>query len=185
LRNSPLRLVRVSRVSSDSLQALQSNLKQLQHQTARSPLGICLADIINEYPCLTDIRLLDTPDDQMIFFRADCARCQVSSPVLSLEGAYNPRNPVYSKCVKHHRNIIDNAGRVVGKTSTCEASEKNENRVWDFIHIADNRTFSTEPRKIVLQVEFRDGIFHRINIGEISEEAWERTMPMSRLVALG
>ena len=36
--------------------------------------------------------------------------------------------------------FIGKAGRVVGKTSTCEASEKDENRVRDFIHAADNRT---------------------------------------------
>ncbi|TEY52884.1 hypothetical protein BOTCAL_0254g00080 [Botryotinia calthae] len=76
LRNSPLRLVRVPRISSD-VPGGQIRFHPLQSQQS-SPNAISLEDIPEHFPELGIEKLDDTPDDQLIFFWAEVAQFEVS-----------------------------------------------------------------------------------------------------------
>ncbi|KAF7870343.1 hypothetical protein EAF04_004089 [Stromatinia cepivora] len=199
LRNSPLRLVRVPRLSLD-VPGAQTHFHQSQAQQM-SPNFIALQDIPKHCPELIIDRLNDTPDDQLIVFWTEVVQFEVSSELImtKYERFKNtPREPEYTY---HVRNISDMNGNVVAQmvcyyegnenSQEDQSPERKEPEagggIFDFILLANNDPPDPEskPSKIVLQVERKDGIMYRVNNAEIPEEVWSRMEVRRMLVALG
>jgi hypothetical protein len=184
LQNSPLRLVRVSRVASDNAQNAQVHLVT-RNPLPDSPLVITLDKNYHECPELTQGRLSNTADDQLLFFWAETAFFTISGPVSRTISQSNSRDVEIQ-----HFEVLDLDENVIGLTYPCDATIKarfgkiKEERV-EFIAIANNRPVLHQHQKIALQVERRTGIAYRINMADISEDAWNRSSPKHVLVALG
>lgn len=176
------------------------------------PSPVLLNDVMSFYPSMTKERLRNIPDDQIIFFWADVALFNVSSPVKSIYGAMeeaNPRQSRYTTCCRH---ITDGPGnlvvegahidgpsllskaigvdrRPIGITGLCETNTADDDDaqsgLHEFILIATNSPPESEVQNVVLQTEIINGIRYRVNIGEIEEEAWNRANVKRTLVALG
>lgn len=140
-----------------------------------------------EGPQLTKARLLNTPDDQVIFFWAEVAQFTLSGPV-------EEENTTFSK--DHHwfyYEIHDESGQVVGKTDYCSPEDADDETIkwarkqstFDFVHIGTNAAPHAAVQKVVLQVFWEDGIAYRISGGDILEDAWSKSKPQRRLIAMG
>ena len=55
----------------------------------------------------------------------------------------------------------------------------------EFVILGSRRNQFSDPMLLVLQIEWRDAIAHRVNCGEIKEEAWEREPHTWKLIPLG
>lgn len=202
LRNSPLRLVRVPRISLD-VPGAQTRLRFYPPNAQQmSPNAISLEDIPKHYPELSIDRLNDTPDDQLIFFWAEVAQFEVSELIKHTAGAVV--NAVRKDRYTHYyRNIMDMNGNAVAQTACCYVGEEEEvtqeygtvnteepetgDGIFEFILIANNSPPDPEskPSKVVLQVLRKRSVMHRVNNAEIPEEVWNRTEVRRMLVALG
>lgn len=198
LRNSPLRLVRVPRISSD-VPGGQTRFHPLQSQQS-SPNAISLKDIPKHYPDLGIDKLNDTPDDQLIFFWAEVAQFEVSE-IMTMKYESSINTPWEPRYTYRRRYIRDINGNVVAQTAYCDFEEENTREdgiscteepeggggTYEFILIANNNPPDpgSKPSKIVLQVEKKNGIMYRVNNAEIPEEVWKRSEARRMLVALG
>jgi hypothetical protein len=54
----------------------------------------------------------------------------------------------------------------------------------EFIVISSRCMFGSDPTLVVLQIERKEGVSSRVNIGDISEEAWVRAQREWTLIAL-
>ncbi|TGO12283.1 hypothetical protein BTUL_0091g00280 [Botrytis tulipae] len=198
LRNSPLRLVRVPRISSD-VPGGQTRFHPLQSQQS-SPNAVSLKDIPKHYPDLGIDKLDDTPDDQLIFFWAEVAQFEVSD-IMTMKYESSINTPWEPRYTYKRRDIMDTNGNVVAQTAYCDFEEGNTREdgtscieepeggggTYEFILIANNSPPDpgSKPSKIVLQVERKNGVMYRVNNAEIPEEVWKRSEARRMLVALG
>ncbi|KAK6607822.1 Mus7/MMS22 family protein (ATPase) [Botrytis cinerea] len=197
LRNSPLRLVRVPRISSD-VPGGHIHFHPLQSQQS-SPNAISLEDIPKHFPELGIKKLDDTPDDQLIFFWAEVAQFEVSE-ILTVKHEIPKNTPWEPRYTHKHRDIKDMNGNVVAQTAycyfeettwedetSCRAEPDAGSGTFDFVLIANSNPPDPEsqPSKIVLQVERKNGVMYRVNNAEIPEEVWKRSDAKRMMVALG
>lgn len=144
-----------------------------------SPLAVTLNKIFLDCPSITQDRLSEIPDDQLLFFWAESSVFTISGPV-KWSLSYSQRD-----CEIQRFQILDPEGQVVGITGACRAMGTDEVGMIktnaEFIAIANNRPVEHPAQKIVLQVERCAGIAYRINIAEIREDAWIRSMPRTIL----
>lgn len=187
LRNSPLRIVRVSRVISDSEELVMPRWAQSMPAQGPSIVTLDMVQYSPEGPHLTQDRLLSIPDDQIILFWTEVAHFILSGPV-------EEENTTYSE--KHHWHyfeIRDQWGKVVGKTDYCDPGDANDDLVrwtgtqdsFDFVQIGTNAAPQAAVEKVVLLVFWEHDIAYRISVGDIQEDAWKRSNPRRRLVAMG
>jgi hypothetical protein len=185
LRQSPLRLVRVSRLSMDTPNPAPW---QLASALFKSPLAVTLGDIEQNCSGLTQEYLTDIPDDQLVFFWTDIARFTVSTPT-TMVLAVAANTTLEDRYTYHYRTITDRNGNTVGRTAACEAGsndETNEGGECEFILVASNTPPEHERQKLVMQIKRRDdGVAYRVNIADVSAGAWERAGAVRALVALG
>jgi|ERR1700722_7867750 hypothetical protein len=188
LRNTPLRLVRTSRVASD-FQGSRNFRGSLQ-TPSRSPIAVSLADIEAYDSTWTRERLGSTPDDQLLFFWTEAACLKVAGPFQETITQRVSRSRGGSDSYKRRWfEIQDNAGNPIGSTAPCLADSQGDSGsvsgTSEFILIASNRPPESVPEKIVLQIERRDGVAYRVNIATIQETKWTEAAPKRALIALG
>ncbi|KAK0614436.1 hypothetical protein B0T14DRAFT_309267 [Immersiella caudata] len=75
--------------------------------------------------------------------------------------------------------VVGNMGPVSSKTP-AQGQEQHESIV-----VGSRRNQFSPPSLLVLQVEWRESIAYRVDVGEILEEAWERASHTWKLVPLG
>lgn len=181
LRNSPLRLVKVSRVAADNPRHVQVNF-MIQNTKPTTPLAITLDAIYSNCPGLTPDRMSDTPDDELLFFWTEISRFTLSGPVKRTLRTSQRDHEI------GQFEVLDAEGNVVGLTGACRTTvveARGVKKDVEFVVIANNRPIQYPPQKIVLQVEQRDGVAYRVNIAEIREESWNSSIPNRVLIALG
>ncbi|TLD20116.1 HET-domain-containing protein [Venturia nashicola] len=162
-----------------------------------------------------DTQLKYIPSHHIIFFWASHARFQVSTPSDGTEKLRLDEPDLGFICIDCHTvqqhlsgtdasvdnsagktsppNILDAAGHVVGSLSRMDENFwkrgcYNEG-LQDFIvvgrrHIAELGD-EYPATLLVMQIERRDGIWYRLNMGEISESAWDTAVREWTLIALG
>ncbi|KAF5872891.1 putative mitochondrial aaa atpase protein [Botrytis fragariae] len=166
LRNSPLRLVRVLRISSD-VPGEQTRFHPLQSQQS-SPNAISLEDIPKHYPDLGVDKLDDTPDDQLIFFWAEVAQFEVSE-IMTMAFESSKNTPWEPRYTYKQRDIRDTNGNVVAQTAYCDFEENaRENGTscieepeagggtYDFVLIANNNPPDPESKPSKLYCRSRE-----------------------------
>ncbi|KAA8627872.1 hypothetical protein SMACR_08522 [Sordaria macrospora] len=194
LRNHPLRVISVRRVSVDN-DPERANSWAIPNITD-SKYSVTLEDIYDNLPSLTPEVLLDTPDDQLIFFWTESARFKLSN--LKVQGpSVLQDNPLHVKeYTKYYRDIINDEGDVVGKTHPCDPEAKDigldehGDGKCEFIRLANNYLPFCDPEKLVMQVRRGTGkenkdVRYRVNLAEIKKEAWKSVYVKRVLVALG
>ena len=177
LRNSPLRVVRASRIASDNPDSGRS-LGLPKVIRSSSPFAVTLNTITSNCPALTHDRLLDTPDDQLLIFWSETSTFTISGPVERVLPSYAGQHRT------QHFEVLDSLGNAVGNTAPLHLAKAGQ-RLVEFVLLANNRPVEHPPQKIVLQIERRKGIACRVNIAEIEEGAWERSTPSRKLIVLG
>ena len=129
---------------------------------------------------MTRERLLDTPDDQLIFFWTESAHFTIRGPV-----ERNVLNYIAEYTLQLFE-VLDADGHIVGYTGACrEAAGVEVHHTVKFLLLANNRPVEFPPQKIILQIVRRAGIAYRVNIAQVGEEAWEKANPCRVLAALG
>lgn len=83
LRNSPLRVVRVSRITSENTETPTPSMPAALQARPPNPNIVTLEAIISEHPLLTEDVLRKTPDNQLIVFWSEIAVFYVTGPVLA------------------------------------------------------------------------------------------------------
>ncbi|KAI0869541.1 HET-domain-containing protein [Hypoxylon argillaceum] len=136
---------------------------------------VTLADLASELPLLYSEKLSTIPETQLIFFWTTCACFTIVPP----DNNTNRRS----------FTIVDSRGDAVGSMGVI-VSDYVENPNFgqsqhEFIVLGSRRNQFSDPMLLVLQIEWRDTIAHRINWGEIGEGAWERETHMWKLIPLG
>lgn len=136
---------------------------------------VTLADLASEHPLLYSEKLSTIPETQLIFFWTTCACFTVVPP----DNNTNRRS----------FTIVDSCGDAVGSMGVI-VSDYVENSNFgqgqhEFIVLGSRRNQFSNPMLLVLQIEWRDTIAHRINWGEIGEGAWERETHRWKLIPLG
>lgn len=180
LQNSPLRLVRVSQISSNSKNTSPSHLSV---QDVKSERTISLDLILRTIPELTLEILHGTPDDQLLFFWAESTRFLVSN--LQRTRLFFDNNESHIRC---YRRITNLEGCPVGETAACDETsvdEEDERGVCEFLFIADIKPPKKSHLKFVLQIKRRGGIAYRVNTAEIPANAWNKSKLTRILIAFG
>ncbi|KAI0533970.1 HET-domain-containing protein [Xylaria digitata] len=136
---------------------------------------VTLADLASEYPLLHSTTLGIIPETQLIFFWTSCAFFTLVPP----SNSASPRG----------FTVVDSRGDAVGSTGIIvsdhvESPNHGQGR-HEFIVLGSRRNQFSDPMLLVLQIEWQDAIAHRINWGEIREEAWEREPHVWKLIPLG
>ncbi|KAL1859562.1 hypothetical protein Daus18300_009563 [Diaporthe australafricana] len=154
-------------------------IRRIDHQQSGSDkVVVQLDDIQKAAPSLTEATLLDIPDNHVLFFWADNATFKVEREL--------ERKPSVSgeSC-----RILDSNNKSVGKTSPmlakhydqtgCDSGER------EFVAISRRQLLDCEAVITAIQVDRQHGIAYRVNIGEISESAWNDAGPQCLLLVLG
>jgi hypothetical protein len=180
-RNKPLQFLPVGNTGHvDSSQAfVNANCAEL----------IVEANVANHLPLLTPNKLALFPDDYLLFFWAESAFFTVKSrkPSSTVLKSFNDY-------YKDPRTIIQNGG---GETigSVCKMPPQASKLAKDID--TDQKQFIAVARRaipevpdypqiiLVLQIEWKEGITYRVNMGEIKEEAWQAASPKRSLIVLG
>ena len=132
-----------------------------------------MKDILAQ-PGWSEHRIHKTPDDQILVFWAQTVRLRIVSRIF------------VKKNERYCHSIIDKNGQEVGTTGVHNAGAMQAKPVEaDFIMIASQVGLGVPDSKIVLHVTWDDGIYRRVNIGEINADAWEQAKPRRILVLLG
>lgn len=180
LRNTPPRLVPVSRLATDR----PGRPNAFPNIKSKSPLAVSIDDIVAHCPELTPSRLAVTPDDQLIFFWGECAKFTLSDfkrDDMDARGTYLAGSNDY-----YYRNVLDTKERVVGRISGLgESDGTGMTHEHEFVMIATRAPRGFIAKKIALQIKRWDGIAYRVHIAEIDEIAWKAVKPQWRLNALG
>ncbi|KAK3396988.1 HET-domain-containing protein [Sordaria brevicollis] len=159
LKNTPPRLVKTSTLTPDS--SIQPTKKDSKESV------VTLDMVMAEIPDLTFTRLSTIPDDQLLFFWTETARFFLSPPPNQFDRG---------------RSVFNEKGEYCGDVGPLPGAEiaTSENQHAEFIAV---RRFTYIC--LVLQVERRDGIAYRVNMGQIDAQAWRRSRPRRELIALG
>jgi hypothetical protein len=120
-----------------------------------------------------------------------CSRCKTLEQHRS--GALEPEGGTLESLPPSPPHILDASGSVVG--STCRMTSEYfrigsyDTGMHEFIVIGRRHVEELgdefPAQLLVMQVEMKDGIYHRVNIGEIEENAWDAAGSEWRLIALG
>jgi len=181
LRNSPLRVVRVSRIIGDDA---ESPKPKLPGGFAQSSLVVTLEAVVAEHAHLTRERLQQIPDNQLLLFWTETASFSISGPI-------EEENHTYADSHFFRYEIRDGNGHVVGQTDLCVPGDAEDvacalgEGVFEFILLARVATQVAAAEKLALLIERRDGIAYRVTAANISEEAWTIAKPRMELVVLG
>ena len=158
--HAPLRLERVRHGTApyDSTEQRDLPSWKLSHNQL-----VILEDLDAEHPQLLSAKLSKIPETQLIFF-------WTSSAFFTLVPPENNDG--------RHSTIVDSSGNAVGSTGTMVSddweSDGSGRGRHEFVVLGSRRNQFSHPVLLVLQIEWRDAIAHRLNCGEIKEEAWER-----------
>ncbi|KAH8588238.1 heterokaryon incompatibility protein-domain-containing protein [Bisporella sp. PMI_857] len=186
LRNSPLRVVRISRTISDETEAPMPPIPSIPRHL-QNPNIVTLESILSECPLLTEDILRKTPDNQFIAFWSEIAVFHVTGPVLAENTTWHDAEFSYFEV----RNTSDPKGPIVGKTDWCTRGDGNDaicqagEGKFAFILLATNAAPGSAPEKVVLQVFRRGGVAYRICVARIQENQWMKARPKRQLVILG
>ncbi|KAF9876788.1 hypothetical protein CkaCkLH20_05634 [Colletotrichum karsti] len=181
LRNPPLRLLLARRIFMDSP-------RQVTSSPARGSSAVSLEDLRNSYP---RINLEEVPDDQLLLFWSESTRLRVAKPIKSTYHWHERDGPLHKHREECYRQqLLDPDGNIAGQTGPCLGSQDAgnlEDKEYEFIVIAERTAPPDyEKQRIALQVERRpDGVAYRVNIAEISQDAWEKATKSHGLIALG
>lgn len=159
-------------------------------------------------------RLSKLPSHHILFFWTSQAQIQVSVPPEGREKLRLNEPELSFLCIDCHSveqhlsgansngdssgqtsppNILDSAGNVVGTLSRMHENFWKHGTyntgMQDFIvlgrrHIAELGD-EYPATLLVMQVEQKDGLWHRLNMGEVSEDAWNKVDSKWSLIALG
>ncbi|RYP75208.1 hypothetical protein DL771_002533 [Monosporascus sp. 5C6A] len=134
---------------------------------------VTLGDLKSQHPRLLSTRLSKIPETQLIFF-------WTSSAFFTLVLPDNNDG--------HYSTIVDSSGNAVGSTGTMVSEgwegDGNGPGRYEFVVLGSRRNQFSDPMLLVLQIEWRDDIAHRVNCGEIKEEAWEKASHTWKLIPL-
>lgn len=190
LRNSPLRVVKVSRITSDSTEMAIPPI--LTSRLLSSPNTVTLESIFSECSLLTESVLRRTPDNQLIAFWSEVAFFCVAGPMMEENTTYNNAEFFYFEV---YSASVDDSGAtattMVGKTDYCTPGNENDAICqagpgeFEFVLLATNTAPGISPEKIVLQVIRRDGVAYRICIARVAEDQWMKAGPERELIVLG
>lgn len=141
---------------------------------------VTVEDIARYYPELGGPKgLQSVPDNQMIFFWAECADLDVAAK-LTIGGGIAIRF------------IYGPDGENVGRVSPCredieEEVGENDARTTRrrFALLATRRYTSIPSEKILLMLHLRNGTWYRSEIAVVEEEGWASAGPKRELVGLG
>ena len=149
-----------------------------------SPLIVTIETIQAEHSYLTQERLQQIPDNQLLLFWTESATFSISSPV-------EEENTWYTGSRFFRCKILDQSGCGVGQTDLCIPSDAGDalcalgHGVFDFVLLARNATQVAAAEKLVLLVVRKDGILYRVTAATILETAWIAAKPRRELVVLG
>ncbi|KAI9766748.1 MAG: hypothetical protein M1839_004779 [Geoglossum umbratile] len=180
-QTSPLEIVKVRNASqSDQMSYLLDRALQNSASTysarwkPEQDLLVSLSDVEKHLPSIYR-RLTSIPDELTVFFWA-------SSALLTLkhDGDDSPSiKPI----------ITDTTGKAIGTMGKMNLEHwktgNYNNQPNELIVIGSRRPNGFNPVLILLHIAWRDGIAHRINIGEIDEAAWTSVQREWKLIALG
>ncbi|KAJ0119207.1 HET-domain-containing protein [Diaporthe amygdali] len=126
-------------------------IERIAHQqTVSNEVVVRLDDIHKAMPGLTETRLLDVPSNHVLFFWADSATFKVET---------EPQQKLH----------------IPGKS--CKVVDVNNNGEWEFIAISRRQLLDFEAFITVIQIDRQHDIACRLNIGEVSESAWNEAGP--------
>lgn len=197
LRNSPLRVVKVSRTISDIRElTMPSTQPGVGH--LRSPNTVTVESILTELPVWTTESLAKVPDNQLIVFWSEIAVFYLKGPVIEKNTIwYNVQFRTFE--IYKRDSVLFQVGDTStkisepsGKTEYCNPDNKSDplcqagEGEFEFVLLATSRAPGHPPEKVALQV-YRDqnsGIAHRISIARIKEEQWIKAGPRRTLVML-
>ncbi|KAI1179265.1 HET-domain-containing protein [Nemania sp. FL0916] len=137
---------------------------------------ITLADVASQHSNLNSAKLATIPEMQLIFFWTSSIFFTLAPP------ESNSGTVRYSA-------IVDSLGEAIGSTGTMisshgESSDYNQGR-HEFVVLGSRRNQFSDPMLLVLQIEWRDTIAHRVNSGEVKEDAWKKEPHTWKLIPLG
>ncbi|KAH8889258.1 HET-domain-containing protein, partial [Thozetella sp. PMI_491] len=187
LRNTPLRLVRISRLTMDvpgDRRALPF-ANRLAVPAMQSPLAVYLDDITLHFPELPIDRLKGIPDDQIIFFWTEVATFTVSATIQRelWTKDRHPNNRTEYQILQ--REVLEGSGKVIGQISPCESTGTNDSeQSAEFALLATSALAGSQGKVLALQIETKEGVAYRVNIAEIEEQAWRNADTQRRLIAL-
>lgn len=210
VRNKPLRVARVSRITSDSTEMPVPPIALAGGQD--NPQIVTLNSIISEYPDLTEARLRRTPDNQLLAFWSEAAFFNTVGPVKSDNVFYTDHN--FFNFHIYATSDGGDRGARCGQTELCSPRDDDdpicqagEGR-FEFVLLAtcevlendpaeassskDNRMKTDLPpirrsEKIVMQISRNGGdkgVASRVSTARIREEAWNAANPQRKLVVL-
>jgi hypothetical protein len=134
--------------------------------------AVNIADVNENLPDIMEDTIIRVPPEQYLFF-------WTSSAVFELQRRDNESRPT----------VVDLTGTLVGNMGPMSEDHwtrgKYDSGFQEFIVIGSRRSFDIKPELIVLQIEWRDGVAFRVNIGEINEDAWIKADRTWKLIALG
>ncbi|KAL8372218.1 hypothetical protein RB595_001828 [Gaeumannomyces hyphopodioides] len=137
--------------------------------------AVTLQDIHQHYPQLGgSAGLNNIPDNQMIFFWAECAYFKISARLDVGRGIFM-------------RFAYDANGVNVGRISPCREDTQEEDAATThrrFVLLATSMQTSIPSEKIVLMLQLRDGVWYRSDMAVIEEDGWLSANPKRELVGL-
>jgi hypothetical protein len=151
---------------------------------------VSFGDVENHLPELTSELLSSYPDEYLLFFWADAARFLVRPPD---QFTFTDHQFVSDNVLNSRPTVHNAAGILVGtacrlKGEHWDSATEGFNEQWyDFVAVSRRavREIPEFPATIIaLQIEWIGSIASRVNIAEISEEAWEAAGPVRSLIAL-
>ncbi|PVG00464.1 HET-domain-containing protein [Serendipita vermifera] len=177
--DSPLRVLKVADTVSSShptqVPCIEEGNTELRNQWKPDhDLTVSVEDIEIHLKNVYD-KLVEIPEEHIIFFWTSLATFTLE-PV-STQGNQNtaPR-------------ILDSTGKQVGTMGIMKneywQSGHYDRGEHEFVVIGSRRFYTFDPILAVLQIERREGIAYRVNIGEINEEDWVKAQRGWTLVAL-
>ncbi|KAL8339733.1 hypothetical protein RB601_006036 [Gaeumannomyces tritici] len=139
------------------------------------PTTVTLQDIQQHLPQLGgSAGLSNVPDNQMIFFWAECAYFNISARLDMGRGIFM-------------RFVYDANGVNVGRISPCREDTQEEDPETAhrrFVLLATSKQTSIPSEKIVLMLQLRDEVWFRSDMAVIEEDGWLSADPKSELVGL-
>ena len=147
---------------------------------------ITFADIREHLPRLTPELLAEYPPEHILFFHTRSARFKISLGIV--RDTTNEDRPTGASQSFYIPGIEDQAGHEVGKM--CKAFSAGQDSYVELIEVGrrEDPSLPVEimpPQVLVLQIDRDENdLASRVNIGELTLDAWESACPAACLVAL-
>lgn len=184
-KSNPLRLAHISDNNGHKDTPDNQESQELGQSTGSE---VNLDDISEHLPELTEARLLEIPDEHVLFFWASTAF--FAAPMSDVEEQQWATFADYTLVSNKRPVIRDLKGTAVGErnfASPATMEGLDTSSPAEFIAVARREITELDfPATVLaLQIKWVDGVAQRLNYAEIDEAAWEEASPEWKLIALG